>query len=180
METKNKNSSPFRIVFISGLVAGAVFLALEMILAALTTSDGMLAPPRMIAGILVGNDAPRHSESSVAFVLISALFVHFTLSITYTGILFAFVQRIRSKSLVVLSGIAMGLLLYLINFYAFTEIFFWFENARNWMSLMGHLVFGLIAGMMISRMYTPEPEDTEPVKQHEEKKTVKEREKELV
>jgi len=180
MEQKNKNRSPFRVVFVSGLVAGAVYLALEMILAAMTSPGDMLAPPRMIAGILVGNDAPRHSESSVAFVLISALFVHFTLSVTYTGILFAFVQRIKSKTLVMLGGIAMGLVLYLINFYAFTEIFFWFESARNWMSLVGHLVFGFVAGLMISRMYTPEPEDTETVERREEKKTVKEREKELV
>jgi hypothetical protein len=180
METKNKNSSPFRIVFISGLVAGTVFLALEMILAAATSPDGMMAPHRLIAGILIGNEALKHGGSSVTAVMISSLFVHFILSFTYTGILFAFVQKIRSKGLVILGGLVMGLVLYLINFYAFTEIFFWFESSRNWMSLTGHLVFGFTAGLMISRMYTPEPEDTEPARPREEKKTVKEREKELV
>jgi uncharacterized membrane protein YagU involved in acid resistance len=179
MESKKNNGSPFRIVFVSGLVAGAVFLVLEMILAALTSPDGMMAPPRMIAGILIGNESSTHQVSNATRVILAAVFVHFILSFTYTGILFAIVQRIRSKAMVMLSGVLLGLVLYLINFYAFTEVFFWFESARNWMSLVGHLVFGFTAGLLISRMYTPEEEENEP-EQKEERKTVREREKELV
>jgi hypothetical protein len=32
-----------------------------------------------------------------------------------------------------------------VNFYGFTALFPWFAMARNWISIFGHLVFGLVA-----------------------------------
>jgi hypothetical protein len=38
-----------------------------------------------------------------------------------------------------------GLILYLVNFYGFTALFPWCAMARNWISIFGHVVFGLVA-----------------------------------
>ena len=50
-----------------------------------------------------------------------------------------------------LLGAVFGLLLYLINFYGFTAIWPWFENARNWVSVVSHLIYGVILAAMIGR-----------------------------
>ena len=42
-------------------------------------------------------------------------------------------------------GAAFGLAPYLINFYGMTALFPWFANARNWVSIFAHVMFGLIA-----------------------------------
>lgn len=49
-------------------------------------------------------------------------------------------------------GLVFGLLLYAVNFYALTAVFPWFANARNWVSIFAHGVFGLVLGMFYKRM----------------------------
>lgn len=166
----------------SGLIAGAVFFVLELIFAASSSPDGMFGPLRMIAAIVMGESILRAGTPTGIAVFLIATFVHFMLSITYTGILFAMVQGMRSRGAVVMAGLAFGLVLYLINFYAFSEIFFWFANSRNWMNLTSHLAFGLTAALCISRMYISRVEEEAIESKAEEKKktVVKEREEEMV
>jgi hypothetical protein len=42
-------------------------------------------------------------------------------------------------------GVLAGFVIYLINFYGFTAAFPWFAMAQNWVSITGHLLFGLVA-----------------------------------
>ena len=181
MGNNNRTFSPWKVVTGSGIIAGLVFLGVEMILAAITSPNGMFGPLKMIASIVMGESILDRGIEQGTVVVLIATFVHIMLSVTYTGILFAVVQSMK-KPAVMLSGAVFGLVLYLVNFYAFTELFFWFASERNWMSLVSHLVFGLTASYCITRFFTPEPDEPEQMQRVEEKKktVVREREEELV
>lgn len=73
--------------------------------------------------------------------------MHFVLSIVLALVLAAGLVAMRAglgTSIAV--GAVFGILVYVINFYGFTALFPWFENARNWITIVSHLVFGAVAG----------------------------------
>lgn len=45
------------------------------------------------------------------------------------------------------TGAALGLALYVFNFYGMTEIFPWFAMARNTISVVSHIAFGMMLGL---------------------------------
>lgn len=52
----------------------------------------------------------------------------------------------------VVVGLVFGLLVYAVNFYGFTAIFPWFSNARNWVTIFSHGMFGLLLGLFYKGM----------------------------
>ena len=72
------------------------------------------------------------------------MLVHFPLAIVYAAILGAIVDRWHLGWAVAI-GAVFGLALYVINFYGFTAAFPWFAMARNWISIVSHIVFGVAA-----------------------------------
>ncbi|MGK9168696.1 hypothetical protein KXR53_20450 [Inquilinus limosus] len=131
----------------AGIIAGIVFLVVEMGLVALTGGE-IWGPPRMMAAIAMGEGAlPPPATFSFGIVMV-AMIVHFVLSIVYGFILGLIIgARSMSTGIAALVGLAFGLALYLINFYGFAAVAFpWFAMARNWMSILAHLVFGGVLG----------------------------------
>lgn len=126
---------------IAGLVGAVVFLVLEMALMPLL-GISFLAPLHMIAGIVMGAEAL--AVPTTVGIFLTALVVHFFLSIVYAFILGAFINK-REVGPALLIGLVFGLALYLINFFVFTGVFPWFAEARNWVSVLAHLAFGATA-----------------------------------
>lgn len=135
----------WRAAVLSGLIAGLVFLILEMALVPLTGAS-IWAPPRMIAAIVMGPEVLSPLNIFDAGVFVVALVVHFVLSIIYAGVLGLFVRR-QSFGISLAIGAGFGLLLYLVNFFVFTGVFPWFAMARNWVSALSHITFGAVAGV---------------------------------
>ena len=79
--------------------------------------------------------------------MIVATLIHFSLSVIYSMILAAFIVR-RSLGVSVFVGVEFGFILFGVNMYIFTLIFPWFEEARDWITLVAHVVFGIIAAAM--------------------------------
>lgn len=52
-------------------------------------------------------------------------------------------------------GAAFGLVLYLVNLYAFTAVFPWFAMARNWVSIFAHIVLGVATAWAYRAFATP-------------------------
>lgn len=153
-----------RAAIISGLIAGAVFLALEMILVPLFTDDNAWFPVRMIASLIMGKDVllsalmygittPGTPAIYSLGILIIALILHFTMSIVFSFLICALC---RGRNMVAALGIgaACGLVIYLINFYGFTTIFPWFEMGRNFISIAAHLAFGVVAAYTFEKIYS--------------------------
>lgn len=137
---------------IAGLVAGLVFILVEMALVATAGGGALWGPPRMIAAIAMGQDVlPPPPTFDFGIVLVGML-VHFALSVLL-GIVFALVagRMSLSRGMTILAGTVFGLLVYLVDFYGFTAVFPWFETARTWITVLAHAIFGAVLGWWLTR-----------------------------
>ncbi|MBA3564546.1 MAG: hypothetical protein H0W33_11185 [Gammaproteobacteria bacterium] len=129
---------------VAGLIAGLVFVMMEMILVTLAMGGSAWGPPRMMAAIVMGRDVlPPPATFSMGIVMVGML-LHFVLAIAYAVIL-AFVIRSMSVAAAIGTGALFGLALYVVNFYGLTAVFDWFAMARNWVTLISHVAFGAVA-----------------------------------
>ena len=131
----------------AGLIAGVVFMMLEMLLVGTIGGGSPWGPPRMIAAIGMGKDVLPPPASFDLSILIVAMLIHFALAIVL-GIVFALIVARWNMGLITMSvaGAAFGMVVYLITFYGFTALFPWFAMARNGISLFSHAMFGLVLG----------------------------------
>lgn len=142
----------------SGFIAGAVFLIAELLMVPLFLGGSIWAPPRMIGAIVLGEDVLPAPGTTATFdfgVLLAALAVHFPLSIIYASIIGFAVRKVDPVSAIIIGAIA-GLTIYFINFYGFTALFPWFAMARNWVSIIAHLIFGIVAAWAFIRTLHPD------------------------
>lgn len=138
----------------SGMISGAVFMALEMIMVPLFLGGSMWAPPRMMAAIVLGEGVLPPPATFEFGIFMVALLVHFALSIAFALVLALLIARLGFAAALAV-GAAFGALLYLVNFYGMTALFPWFAMARNWVSIFAHVVFGLVAAWVYVRRARP-------------------------
>ncbi len=129
----------------AALIAGAVFMMLEMIMVPVFMGGSPWGPPRMIAAIGMGKSVLPPPATFDATILMVAMLIHFALSIVLAFV-FAFIARGRSLGMAVGLGAAFGLVVYLVNFYGMTTFFPWFAMARGWVSIFAHVVYGAVLG----------------------------------
>ena len=136
---------------LSGVIAGFIFVILEMIMVPLFAGGSPWGPPRMIAAVILGSEVLPPPATFEPGMMLVAILVHLSLSIIFGLILAAFIHQLNMARSIYF-GLAFGIVLYIINFYIFTEFFPWFVNARNWITVFSHAVFGLTAGWMYYKM----------------------------
>lgn len=132
----------------AGLIAGVVFLALEMALVPALMGGSPWEPLRMIAAIVMGRDVLPPPATFDGGIFLAAMVVHFVLSVALGLILAEIIALFNfdsSAGLTFAVGAIFGLLVYFINFYGMTAVFPWFADARNWLTLALHMVFGVVA-----------------------------------
>ena len=129
----------------AGLIAGLVFLVLEMLMVWLFMGESPWGPPRMIAAMVLGRDVLPPPATFAAGVVMAAMLVHFVLAIIYGLVVGLLVHRTRQLGMALLIGAVFGLAIYLVNFYLIAPALFpWFEMARNWISIFNHILFGIV------------------------------------
>lgn len=107
----------------------------------------MFRDARLAAAIVLGREILPMQVSFDWPAMIVATMIHFSLSVIYSMILAAFIVH-RSLAVSIFAGIEFGLILFGVNMYGFTLIFPWFEEARDWITLLAHVVFGIVAAAM--------------------------------
>lgn len=128
----------------AGVVGGIVFLVLEMIMPPMFTgAPGIWAAPRMIGAIALGQEVLPPPGTFHLGAVLAAMMIHFALSIAF-GIVTAFIVRNMGTGAAIGVGIVLALLLYVFVFYLMTPVWPWFANARNWVSIFAHVVFGAV------------------------------------
>ena len=136
-------------VFEAGIGAGLVFIVVEMVLVGITQGTPF-GPPRMIAAIGMGEGVLPPPPSFDLGIFLVAMLIHFLLSLILAAIYAVTFARFgRSFLVAAIIGAVFGLIVYLVNFYGFTALFPWFENARNWITILAHIVFGVALGMLL-------------------------------
>ena len=131
----------------AGIVAGAIFMMLEMALVNLVQGDSPWAPPRMIAAIGMGKGVLPPPATFDAGIMVVAMAIHFVLAIVLAIVLGWGISRFGLGVVAsIVGGAAFGLAVYFVNFYGFTALFPWFAMARGPIGIFVHAVFGAVAG----------------------------------
>jgi hypothetical protein len=137
----------WRAAVVAGLIAGAVYMVLELLTARFLLYQGAWGTVKMVAAIILGREALTADAFNWTVVL-SAGTVHFALSIILAAVLAIIQSSFRFDSSLWLAsvvGIVFGVVVYLVNFYLLGAYFNWFDEARGWESLFAHALFGLVA-----------------------------------
>lgn len=147
----------FSAAFWAGLIAGTVFLVTMLVLSAnlLGSSDIVY---RMIAAMLQGEAVLAPSVPVDGGLIGGALLVHYALSLAF-GLIVAIVIHRWGLIVGLFGGAALGLALYTINFFSVSYFFPWFFPLRNWIWLLGHVLFGATAGVTYELLEIDEEED---------------------
>lgn len=142
-----QNKPQWKAATAAGLIAGAVFLMLEMAMVAFIQGQSPWGPPRMMAAIVMGEGALPPPASFDAGIVMVAMLVHFALSIVL-ALIFALAHAALKMGLAaaIAAGTLFGLAVYYVDFHLFTAVFPWFAMARGTVSIVGHAVFGLTLG----------------------------------
>ena len=150
----------------TGIVAGIIFAAFEMLAAAaLMGPDAAAMPLRMIGAMVLGAQAlePGYPLMTAAM---AGVVVHLVLSIIFTGVFAASAPAMLEASglgttsgILALAGIAYGLGLWLFNFYLVAPAagWTWFpERTDPVVQFLAHaLFFGCAMGWMLGRERRP-------------------------
>ena len=129
----------------AAIIAGMVFMMLEMIMVPVFMGGSPWGPPRMIAAIGMGERVLPPPATFDAGVMMVAMLIHLGLSVIL-AFLFALIARGRPIGMATLIGGVFGLVIYLISFYGMTAVFPWFAMACGWISIFAHSAYGAVLG----------------------------------
>lgn len=110
--------------------------------AGMPLAETLVRDARMTAALVLGSGILGQTMPPAGMVLLVATPIHFILSLAYAWIPARFFTRLGSGP-AVLAGAAYGLALYGINMYGLTSCFPWFAVARDWPTVVAHVVFGM-------------------------------------
>jgi hypothetical protein len=129
----------------AGVIAGAVFLALNLFVTPTVIGGNGWVFIRLLASPILGQDILAPPASFDGAALAVGLVIHGVLSVAFTVLLAAIIHR---WGLIVglLGGAAFGVALYGVNIYTLTLIFPWFMTMKSGIFLLTHVIFGAAAG----------------------------------
>lgn len=145
LRTEVRHLMDWKAAVIAGLIAGAIFLLVLLVAYPLVTGGTPWTVFRFMGAIILGESVLPPPTTFDAGVVVTAVLLHFILSVIYTLVL-AFIVHRWGILITVIGGALFGLALYLINFFTFTMFFPWFYPARAWPFSVVHILFGAIAG----------------------------------
>lgn len=142
---------------VSGFVAGAVLMVLDLLWSVITGVSPWITSHR-IAAIVMGPEALQSTDDFNFWVVAASLVTHYVLGIVFGMVMAAVIAPFHfdsSAGMVLLVGAIFGLALYLLNFYGMVLFFPWFADMRSWATLVAHLIFGMTAAYMYLKLEWP-------------------------
>jgi uncharacterized protein YndB with AHSA1/START domain len=133
------------LALLAGLGAGVIATAVQLVLwwlAAMPVLETLLRDARLTAAMVLGSSVLLQSSTAPWNIVLVATLIHFALSFAYALIPSHLAGRLRTGP-ALLAGAAYGLGIYVVNMYGFTLLFPWFAVARDWVTLIVHIVFGV-------------------------------------
>lgn len=125
----------------AGILATVVQIALWR-LAGMPILETLFRDARLTAALLMGPGVLPPPSTAQWDILVVATLIHFALSISYALAPALMTARLSAGPAIV-AGALYGLGIYIVNLYGFTLLFPWFSVARDWVTLLTHIVFGM-------------------------------------
>jgi hypothetical protein len=135
----------WRAAFWAGLIAGAIFLLVNLFVTPLVIGGNAWVMVRLFASIILGEGILAPPATFDLLALVVALITHFALAVGYS-MLIAYIIHRGGLIAGIIGGALLGLALYSINFYTLTFFFPWFFAMRSGAFVAAHLLFGALAG----------------------------------
>ncbi|MCC7208760.1 MAG: hypothetical protein IT323_15740 [Anaerolineae bacterium] len=132
----------WRAIPIAGLAGGAVHLLVQLILMPLVLKVNGVMFLRYAASLVLGERAVMDGDAGTVVV---GILVHVVVSIVLALVIAVVVHR-WGLGVGIIGGALLGLAFYGINLYAFTRSFPWFFAINGPVLLLGHVLFGAVAG----------------------------------
>jgi hypothetical protein len=129
----------------AGLLAGSVFLLLNVLVTPLAIGGNGWVMVRLIASIPLGETVLAPPASFHLKALLAAFVTHYALSVVFS-LLLAYIFHRGGMLTGMIGGALFGLCLYYINVYTLTWVFPWFFVMGGWLFLLTHILFGAMAG----------------------------------
>lgn len=136
----------WRRLLLVGLLAGSAATVVQLALWWLTgvpLIETIWRDTRLTAAIVMGQSVLLPPAIFRWDVLLVATLLHFALSFACAVIPAPF-SKFRYALPRLVLGAIYGLLIYAVNLFGFTLLFPWFEVARGWVTLVAHVVFGMV------------------------------------
>jgi hypothetical protein len=133
----------WRAAIIASVVAGIVFLLIQMIGQAMINGGSIWTFPRYVAAIIMGEEVLL-GDLNVAVILVGIV-LHLVLAIIF-GLILAGIIHEWDLLVGIIVGALFGLALYAINYYTMNRFFPWFYPVTTWLDITAHVLFGITAG----------------------------------
>ena len=129
-----------------GLGAGAIVTMVQFVLwwlAGMSLPEILYRDARLTAALVMGSAVLPPPSTPEWDIMLVATLIHFSLSVAYAVIPAHLVGRLRTGP-TLFAGALYGLVIYGVNLYGLTLLFPWFVVSRGWVTLITHLVFGIL------------------------------------
>ena len=145
-----RHSPDWTVAAVSGFVAGAVVMVLQLVWSTIIMGDSLWETSHMVAAITMGQDALQTTDFNLLIVA-AALITHYALGIGFALILSFLIVSFHldsSAGMALLTGAVFGVAMYLFNFYGMEQLFPWFAEMRGWATVITQVIFGMLVASM--------------------------------
>ncbi|MGK2915493.1 MAG: hypothetical protein ACSLE5_13790 [Porticoccaceae bacterium] len=142
--TKSPRSADWRAAVVVGVIAGLVFLMVNMALTGQLLGNAQL-PLQLAAALVLGPGVMPPAVGLGGSVLMTGLGVHLVLAVGFTCLI-AFCLHRWGILVGIFGGALFGLALYAITYYFVADFIPGFAALRSWLMAVSHIVFGAVAG----------------------------------
>jgi len=129
----------------AGLVAGAGFFLLTLLVWPLLMGGNAWIMARLLASVLLGEPILAPPPTFHLGALAAAFLANGLIALLY-ALLIAYIVHRGGLITGIFGGAALGLAIYAINFYTFTLFYPWFFPMRGLAMAVHHVIFGALAG----------------------------------
>jgi hypothetical protein len=135
----------WRAAFWAGMVAGTVFLLVNLFVVPELMHGRFWISVRLVASIVFGGHVLAPPATAHMGALAACVLVHYTLALAMAGVIAYVVHR---GGLIggILVGAALGTAFYFIDYYTLSYFFPQFFAMKHWSVLASHALFGAVAG----------------------------------
>jgi ABC-type cobalamin transport system permease subunit len=135
----------WRAVFWAALIAGTLFLALNLLVVPPLMDSSFWIGVRLVASIALGTDVLAPPATFHGGALAACIATHYLLAFLMTASI-AIVVHLGGLFVGIVGGAILGLCFYFIDYYTFSYFFPQFFALKHWSVIASHVVFGAVAG----------------------------------